>query len=85
LPDRVGLFHEQGLDLLSDQAQAVPEVAAHGGQALPVSAVEVAVAPVGEPAREGDEGERGVEFLMDAALRPCVRVVDHGLAFVHLL
>ena len=57
---------EQGLDLLADEAQAVPEVGAHGRLAVAVAAVDVVVAPVGELAHEGDERERGVEFLPDA-------------------
>ncbi len=64
-----GLREEHGLDLPADEAQPVPEVRPHGGQAvLPAAGVEVAVAAAGEPAREREQDKRGVEFLPHAAL-----------------
>ncbi len=56
---------------------------AHGR--LVVAAVDVAVAPVGELAREGARDRRGAGFPADAALRPGVEPSGHGLAAsVHL-
>ena len=79
LVDHLGLSQEDGFDLPSDESQAIPEVGTRGRQVLAVGAVEVAVAAVEELAGEGDQGERGVEFLSDAVLGPCMEVPDHGL------
>ena len=74
--DHGALREKHGLDFLADQAQAVAKVGAHGRQVAAV--VEVAIAAVGELAREGDQDEGGVEILAHAALGFGVEGLNHG-------
>ena len=69
---------EHRLDLAAEQAQPVFEVCADVRLA-PAAAIGVGVAAVGEQARDGDQGEGGVEFLLHAALGPPPELPDQLL------
>ena len=68
------LVHEiGGTLLLTDETQVVPAVGTHGWQAV----AEATIAPVEELARERNERERHVEFLLDAATEHRMGALDH--------